>query len=84
MGPFSDDPRRRRWWLLTKALEIAPLRDALEIACAADVFLTGGTGAPASVHATTARGGAASRDWAGLPDVDEALTTAAAESAYFH
>jgi hypothetical protein len=35
------DPARRRFWLLTKALESAPLRDALTLAKGAEAFLTG-------------------------------------------
>jgi hypothetical protein len=38
-----DNPAQRRWWLLTKALESAPLQKALEIALAADVFVVEGT-----------------------------------------
>jgi hypothetical protein len=41
-GALFDDPRRRRWWLLTKALEGAPLASALETALAADVFVLEG------------------------------------------
>jgi len=33
------DPSLRRWWLLNKALENAPLADALKLAQAADEFL---------------------------------------------
>src|SRR5262249_26837727 len=39
---LSDDPALRRSWLLSKALENAPLREALRLAQAADNFLTGG------------------------------------------
>ena len=35
-------PLRRRWWLITKALESAALDDALKIAQAVDKFLTSG------------------------------------------
>lgn len=35
-------PMRRRWWLLSKALENAPLDDALKIAQAVDQFLVSG------------------------------------------
>jgi hypothetical protein len=38
---FLDDPARRRVWLLTKALEGAPLAEALAMAKAAEAFLTG-------------------------------------------
>jgi hypothetical protein len=37
-----DDPARRRLWLLIKALEAAPLREALVLARGAEAFLTGG------------------------------------------
>jgi hypothetical protein len=40
-----DDPARRRFWLLTKALEGAPLREALALAKGAEAFLTRSTGA---------------------------------------
>ena len=33
------DATRRRWWLLTEALKYSPLREALEIARKAEVFL---------------------------------------------
>jgi hypothetical protein len=36
-----DDPARRRFWLLTKALERAPLREALALAKGTEAFLTG-------------------------------------------
>jgi hypothetical protein len=36
-----DDPARRRFWLLIKALEAAPLREALAIAKGAEAFLVG-------------------------------------------
>jgi DNA-binding CsgD family transcriptional regulator len=36
-----NDPRRRRAWLLSKALESSPLDRALELARAAEVFITG-------------------------------------------
>jgi hypothetical protein len=36
-----DEPPRRRWWLLSKALEAAPLDEALRLAQAAEDFLTG-------------------------------------------
>jgi hypothetical protein len=36
-----DDPARRRFWLLTKALEGAPLREALALAKGAEAFVTG-------------------------------------------
>ena len=39
-----DEPPRRRWWLLSKALESAPLDEALKLAQAAENFLTGGLG----------------------------------------
>lgn len=41
-----DDPARRRYWLLTKALEAAPLGEALALAKAAEAFLTGRADAP--------------------------------------
>jgi hypothetical protein len=41
-----DNPVRRRWWLLTKALESASLQQALEIALAADLFVVEGTAGP--------------------------------------
>ena len=34
------DPARRRYWLLAKALEAAPLGEALALAKAAEAFLT--------------------------------------------
>jgi hypothetical protein len=42
VGSLLDNPCRRRWWLLTKALEGASLQEALEFALAADVFTVGG------------------------------------------
>jgi hypothetical protein len=36
-----DDPARRRFWLLTKALEDAPLDVALALARRAEAFVTG-------------------------------------------
>jgi hypothetical protein len=42
IDPLFDDPPRRRWWLLTKALEGAPLQAALETALAADRFILEG------------------------------------------
>ena len=39
--PQFDDIPHRRWWLLCKALECLPLNSALELAQAADEFLTG-------------------------------------------
>jgi hypothetical protein len=38
---FLDDPARRRFWLLIKALESAPLREALALAKGTEAFLTG-------------------------------------------
>lgn len=38
---FSDQAADRRWWLLCKALETAPLDRAIELARAADAFVTG-------------------------------------------
>ena len=38
---FVDDPARRRLWLLIKALENAPLREALALAKGAEAFLAG-------------------------------------------
>lgn len=40
------DPARRRCWLLAKALEAAPLGEALALAKAAEAFLTGCAEAP--------------------------------------
>jgi len=40
-----DEPPRRRWWLLSKALESAPLNEALKLAQAAEDFVVGGVGA---------------------------------------
>jgi DNA-binding Xre family transcriptional regulator len=40
VSPEFDDIPHRRWWLLCKALECSPLKDALELARAADEFLT--------------------------------------------
>lgn len=39
-----ESPARRRWWLLTKALEHAPLHRALDLARAAEVFLADSDG----------------------------------------
>jgi hypothetical protein len=39
-GAF-DDPARRRFWLLIKALETTPFREALALAKGAEAFLTG-------------------------------------------
>ena len=36
-----DQPLRRRWWLLLRALESQPLDEALKEAQAAEEFLTG-------------------------------------------
>ena len=38
---IGHDPARRRWWLLTKALERAPLAEALRLARAAEEFIDG-------------------------------------------
>jgi DNA-binding Xre family transcriptional regulator len=38
--PAFDDIPQRRWWLLCKALDCSPLTGALELARAADEFLT--------------------------------------------
>jgi hypothetical protein len=38
---FLDNPAGRRLWLLIKALENAPLREALALAKGAEVFLAG-------------------------------------------
>jgi hypothetical protein len=35
------DPPRRRWWLLRKALEALPLKEAIQLAQAAEDFLGG-------------------------------------------
>jgi hypothetical protein len=40
---FLDDPARRRFWLLIKALESAPLGEAVALAKSAEAFVTGGT-----------------------------------------
>jgi hypothetical protein len=40
-----DQPLRRRWWLLLKALESQPLDEALKEAQAAEDFLTGNVSA---------------------------------------
>jgi hypothetical protein len=42
-----DQPLRRRWWLLLKALESQPLDEALKEAQAAEDFLTGNVSVPA-------------------------------------
>lgn len=44
----ADDAARRRWWLLTEAAKDASLREALEIARAAEAFLAGDATLPAS------------------------------------
>jgi hypothetical protein len=41
LSKVFDDPARRRFWLLIKALETAPLREALALAKGAEAFLTG-------------------------------------------
>ena len=41
---LCDQPARRRQWLLFKALESAPLDEALRIAQAAEAFVTTGRG----------------------------------------
>jgi hypothetical protein len=41
-----DQPLRRRWWLLLKALESQPLDEALKEAQAAEEFLTGNGSVP--------------------------------------
>ena len=38
---FVDNPVGRRLWLLIKALEIAPLREALALAKGVEAFLAG-------------------------------------------
>jgi hypothetical protein len=38
-----DNPARRRFWLLIKALESAPLGEAVGLAKSAEAFVTGGT-----------------------------------------
>jgi hypothetical protein len=47
-----DDPRRRRWLLLTEALKILPMREALERARAAEAFVVTGAGEHVSDKAT--------------------------------
>jgi hypothetical protein len=42
-----DQPLRRRWWLLLRALESQPLDEALKEAQAAEDFLTGNVSVPA-------------------------------------
>ena len=64
--PPFDDPRRR-WWLLTEALKCAPLREALEIARAAEVFLTVGSDECALEQQSTSSG-----DGGRWPSEDEA------------
>jgi hypothetical protein len=44
-----DQPLRRRWWLLLRALESQPLDEALKAAQAAEDFLTGNGALPAQV-----------------------------------
>lgn len=39
-----DDPARRRFWLLIKALETTPFREALALAKGVEAFLTGSAG----------------------------------------
>jgi hypothetical protein len=41
-----DQPLRRRWWLLLRALESQPLDEALKEAQAAEDFLTGNVSVP--------------------------------------
>jgi hypothetical protein len=41
LSTVFDDPARRRFWLLTKALEDAPLEVALCLAMSAEAFVTG-------------------------------------------
>jgi hypothetical protein len=43
-----DQPLRRRWWLLLRALESQPLDEALKEAQAAEDFLTGNGSVPAA------------------------------------
>lgn len=45
LSAIFDDPARRRFWLLTKALEDAPLEVALCLAMSAEAFVTGRAGA---------------------------------------
>jgi hypothetical protein len=53
LGSSLDDPRRRRWLLLTEALKTLPLREALERARAAEAFVATGVGEQASDKATS-------------------------------
>jgi hypothetical protein len=82
IGSLLDNPRDRRWWLLTKALEGEPLRAALTTALAADVFIVeGADGLSPERHPIEASGDA------DRPTEDEALAeiaSAAVESRYRH
>ena len=55
VGP--EEPEQRRWWLLRKALECAPLQEALNLARAAEAFVSG-----SSVTTTIAKDRAAQAD----------------------
>jgi hypothetical protein len=73
--PPFDNPRRRRWWLLTKALESAQLQDALKIALAADAFIVegGAVGLSPERQPIGGSGDANSANAADRPREDEAL-----------
>jgi hypothetical protein len=48
LSEIFDNPARRRFWLLIKALERAPLREALALAKGTEAFLMGCDGASQS------------------------------------
>jgi hypothetical protein len=86
--PLFDDPPRRRWWLLTKALEGAPLQEALETALAADLFIVEGVdGLSPEHHPIGASDDAKSGDVADWHSEDEAqhrFVPTAGQSRYRH
>jgi hypothetical protein len=86
--PLFYDPPRRRWWLLTKALEGAPLQEALETALAADLFIVEGVdGLSPGHHPIGASDDAKSGDVADWHNEDEAqygFVPTAGQSRYRH
>jgi hypothetical protein len=66
MDEVVDDPIRRRWWILSKALEAAALEEALRLARSVEDFLLAGSvGVPSTIddpHQPVAAGAIANTD----------------------